>query len=38
LTFRFNGKIDKLTVKLGPLQLTEDDHRTLQKAVAIAND
>jgi hypothetical protein len=27
--FRFNGKIDKLT---------EDDHTTLQKAVAIAND
>jgi len=28
----------KLTFKLGPLQLTEDDHTTLQKAVAIAND
>jgi hypothetical protein len=36
--FRFKGKIDKLTFKLGPLQLAEDDHRTLQKAVAIASD
>jgi arylsulfatase A-like enzyme len=36
--FRFNGKIDKLTFRLGPMQLTEDDHRALQKAVAVAND
>jgi len=36
--FRFNGKIDKLTFKLGPLQLTEDDQRARQKAFAVAND
>ena len=26
--FRFTGKIDKLTVKLGPVQLTSDEHRS----------
>jgi hypothetical protein len=36
--FRFNGKIDKLTVKLGPMQLTELDHRKMREAVAVAND
>ena len=36
--FRFNGKIDKLTFNLGPLQLTEDDRRMQQKAAAIAHD
>ncbi len=36
--FRFTGKIAKVTFKLGPLQLTEDDHKTLQKAYAVAND
>ena len=36
--FRFNGQIDKLTFKLGPTQLAEDDHKKMQLAVAIAND
>jgi arylsulfatase len=36
--FRFNGKIDKLTFELGPLQLTEADQRKMREAVAIAND
>jgi arylsulfatase len=36
--FRFNGTIDKLTFKLGPTQLAEDDRMKLRKAVAIAND
>jgi len=30
--FAFNGKIDKLTVKLGPEQLTSDDHQVIQRA------
>jgi hypothetical protein len=36
--FAFNGKIDKLTVKLGPMQLTEEDQLKLQRAAAIAKD
>jgi hypothetical protein len=36
--FAFNGKIDQLTVKLGPTQLTENDQRTRQFAFAVAND
>jgi arylsulfatase A-like enzyme len=36
--FRFNGKIDKLTFKLGPMQLTEEDQVKLRKAVAAAKD
>jgi hypothetical protein len=36
--FRFNGKIDKLTFKLGPIQLTEEDQVKLRKAVAAAKD
>jgi arylsulfatase len=36
--FRFNGKIDKLTFKLGPIQLTEEDQAKLRKAVAVAKD
>jgi arylsulfatase A-like enzyme len=36
--FRFNGSIDKLTFKLGPTQLAEEDHKRMQLAVAIAND
>ena len=31
--FPFNGTIDKLTFKLGPTQLTEDEHRTIQEAI-----
>ena len=36
--FAFDGKIDKLTVKLGPMQLTSDDHALVQKKRAEAND
>ena len=36
--FRFNGTIDKLTFKLGPTQLTENEERMIQEAYAIAND
>jgi arylsulfatase A-like enzyme len=36
--FRFNGKIDKLTFKLGPSQLTPDDQKKVQKASANAHD
>jgi arylsulfatase A-like enzyme len=36
--FEFNGKIDKLTFNLGPMQLSEADHKTAAKAVAIAKD
>jgi arylsulfatase len=36
--FAFNGTINKLTVKLGPSQLTEDDQRKLNEAVARARD
>ena len=36
--FAFNGKIDKLTVKLGPTQLTSEEHRIIQHARARAND
>jgi hypothetical protein len=36
--FAFDGRIDKLTVKLGPIQLGMEDKATLAKAVAIAKD
>ena len=36
--FRFTGKLDKLTVKLGPVQLTSEDHRAIQHARAGANN
>jgi hypothetical protein len=36
--FRFNGKIHKLTIKLGPSQLAADDHRKTQEAIARAGD
>jgi hypothetical protein len=36
--FRFNGKIDKLTVKLGPDQLMPKDRAALEKAKAAAHD
>jgi hypothetical protein len=28
--FRFNGTIDKLTFKLGPVQLTNEEHQIIQ--------
>ena len=36
--FAFNGTINKLTVKLGPSQLTLEDQRKLNEAVAKARD
>jgi arylsulfatase A-like enzyme len=36
--FRFDGTIHKVTFKLGPTQLAEEDHRKMQLAVAVAND
>ena len=36
--FRFTGKLDKLTFKLGPEQLTSDDQRVIQHALAPAHD
>jgi hypothetical protein len=36
--FRFNGKIDKLTFKLGPEQLAAAEQQKVQEAVAKAHD
>ena len=36
--FRFNGTINKLTFKLGPEQLSEEDRVKIQRALAIAYD
>ena len=36
--FAFNGKIDKLTFKLGPTKLTEREHKYLREANARARD
>jgi arylsulfatase len=36
--FRFTGKLDKLTFKLGPTQLTSDDHQVIQRNLANARD
>jgi hypothetical protein len=36
--FRFTGKLNKLTFKLGPTQLTSDDHQVIQHALAKAKD
>jgi arylsulfatase A-like enzyme len=36
--FRFTGKIAKLTYKLGPVQLTSDDHKVIQHALSNARD
>ena len=36
--FAFNGKIDKLTVNLGPLRLTSEEHAIIQHALAKARD
>jgi arylsulfatase len=38
LPFRFTGKIDKLTFKLGPTQLSSDEQRIIQHARAKASD
>jgi len=36
--FRFTGKIDKLTFKVGPVQLASEDRRVIQHARADANN
>ena len=36
--FRFTGKLAKLTIKLGPVQLTSDDHQVIRHALANARD
>jgi arylsulfatase len=36
--FRFSGKLNKLTFKLGPVQLTSDDQKIIQHARATAHD
>ncbi len=36
--FRFTGKIVKVTIKLGPEQLTGDDQKAKQQAIANANN
>jgi len=36
--FRFKGTINKLTFKLGPEQLSEEDRVKIQRALAIAHD
>jgi hypothetical protein len=36
--FRFTGKLDKLTIKLGPEQLTAADKKATREAVAKAGD
>ena len=36
--FEFNGKINKLTVELGPMQLSAESQQTAKKAIAVAND
>jgi arylsulfatase A-like enzyme len=36
--FRFNGKIAKLTVDLGPMQLAESDQKVIKEARARASD
>jgi hypothetical protein len=36
--FNFDGKIDKLTIHLEPTKLTENEHRMIMEARAIAHD
>jgi arylsulfatase len=36
--FRFNGKLDKLTFRLGPVQLTSEEHQVVRHARAGANN
>jgi arylsulfatase A-like enzyme len=36
--FRFTGKLEKLTVKVGPVQLTSDEHQAIRHARAGANN
>ena len=36
--FRFDGKIEKLTFKLGPTKLSELEQKTMHERYAMAND
>jgi hypothetical protein len=36
--FRFTGKLDKLTIKLGPNQMMAEDHKAKAEAVARLNN
>jgi arylsulfatase A-like enzyme len=36
--FRFTGKLDKLTIKLGPSQMMAEDHKAKDEAIARVND
>jgi arylsulfatase len=38
LPFKFTGKINTVTYKLGPEQITAEDRETMQRAVAAAHD
>ena len=38
LPFRFTGKIDKLTFKLGPTQMTAEDEKARAEAIARVNN
>ncbi len=38
IPFRFNGKIEKLTFKLGPSQLAAEDQKKVDEAIARAHD
>jgi arylsulfatase A-like enzyme len=38
LPFRFTGKISKLTIRLGPEQLAEEDRKVMQQVLVRAND
>jgi hypothetical protein len=36
--FRFTGKLDKVTFKIGPVQLSSEDHQVIRHARAGANN
>jgi arylsulfatase len=36
--FRFTGKLDKLTIKLGPTQLADTDRQKAAEMIATAHD
>jgi hypothetical protein len=36
--FRFNGKIDKLTFDLGPMQLSDEDENKMRDAISRGKD
>ena len=38
VSFRFNGKLNQLTFRLGPVRFSELEQRRIREAVAIAND